>query len=84
MQVKLITIYYKSNDPQKNFFQTAYADYGQPQSICRVCQIPLFLLGKCLKKNYWIFAQISVFYLKVQSIQLIMENNVIQMAAFGT
>ena len=41
----------------------------------------LFFIGKCLKKNYWIFSQISFFYLKVQSFRLIMENNYIQMAA---
>ena len=37
--------------------------------------------GKCFKKNYWIFSQISQFYLKVLSFRLIMENNFIQMAA---
>ena len=37
--------------------------------------------GKCFNKNYWIFSQISFFYLQVQSFRLIMENNFIQMAA---
>ena len=32
-------------------------------------------------KNYWIFSQISFFDLKAQSFRLIMENNLIQMAA---
>ena len=31
-------------------------------------------------KNYWIFSQISLFYLKVQSFRIIMENNFIEMA----
>ena len=39
-----------------------------------------FFFGKCFKKNYWIFSQIF-FYLKVQSCQLKIENNFIQMAA---
>ena len=42
---------------------------------------PNTFFRKMLKKNYWIFSQISFFYLKVQSFQLIMENNFIQMAA---
>ena len=37
----------------------------------------LFFLENALKKNYWIFSEIS----KVQSFRLIMENNFIQMAA---
>ena len=40
-----------------------------------------FFLENALKKNCWIFSQISFFYLKVQSFRLIMENNFIQMAA---
>ena len=35
--------------------------------------------GKCFKKTNWLFSQISVFYLKVESFRLIMENNFIQM-----
>ena len=40
----------------------------------------LLFLGKCFKKNYLIFSQISFFYLEVQSFRLIMGNNFIQMA----
>ena len=46
--------------------------------LYRVRQIAFFL-ENALKKNYWIFLQI--FYLKVQSFWLIMENNSIQIAA---
>ena len=40
-----------------------------------------FFLENALKKIYWIFSQISFFYLKVQSSRLIMENNFIQTTA---
>ena len=38
----------------------------------------LFFLENAVKKNYWIFSQISFF---IWNIRLIMENNFIQMAA---
>ena len=38
-----------------------------------------FFLENALKKDLWVFSQISFFYLKVQSFQLIIENNFIQM-----
>ena len=45
----------------------------------RVRQIPFFLENPL--KKYWIFSQILVFYWKILSFRLIMENNSIKMAA---
>ena len=47
--------------------------------IYRVRQKPFFF-GKCFKKTTEYFLKF-LFYLKVQSLRLIMDNNFIQMAA---
>ena len=48
--------------------------------LYRVRQIT-FLFGKCFKKKLLNIFSNFFFYLKVESFQLIMENNFIQMAA---
>ena len=62
------------------FYLNKVISFSLDIQFYRVRQIP-FSLEHALKKSYWIFSQISFFYLKVQSFPLIMENNFIQMAA---
>ena len=67
-------------EKQKRWNFTLKSNYFKHPLFCRVRQITFFL-EICFKKNYWIFDQISFFYLKVQFFRLIMENNFIRMAA---